>query len=198
MNHQWNQTRSSPNPVSCLPSLQWCRHVTTAARRLWSECVCVCVFCHFSVWPCPRRSWIYGEFSICLMLCVRSCSKINVGPRLLRLHCVWEGFTVDPCMFLYCVHICVCVCAVFSVWVLWGCVSRLIFQWQMDYCDLTETTYTLWFTLCACVRVCVFVVYLLHCLDVLFQGLWSSSVIKIKMSERISINGPLPCMLVSF
>lgn len=93
-----SKSRFMPPISAVMPSCDCCSSTTVIS-------VCVCVFFVISV--CDPVLGDHG--SMVSLASVWLCSTIDVGPRLWRLHCVWEGFTVDACVFLYCVHICVCV-----------------------------------------------------------------------------------------
>lgn len=141
-------------------------------------------FCRFSVWPRPRRSWIYGEITdySCTLLYVCPCwCLLFLRRNFVPFSFVWVGFSV-----------CVCVCVYTNIYicvrVLWVC-YKTNFSWQRDYCDLT-VLYIHSDSLCVyiyllCVCVCVYIVYVLHYADSLC---WSCKSMKTNIREKLCIN----------
>lgn len=115
-------------------------------------------FCRFSVWPRPRRSWIYGEITdySCTLLYVCPCwCLLFLRRNFVPFSFVWVGFSVCVCVYTN-IYIC--------VRVLWVC-YKTNFSWQRDYCDLTvlyihsDSLCVYIYLLCVCVCVSILCMY---------------------------------------
>lgn len=139
-------------------------------------------FCRFSVWPRPRRSWIYGEITdySCTLLYVCPCwCLLFLRRNFVLFSFVWVGFSVCVCVFIQ-IYI--------FVFVFCGCVTRLISHDRGIIVIWQYYIYTVTHSVCIyiyCVCVCVYIVYVLHYADSLC---WSCKSMKTNIREKLCIN----------
>lgn len=123
-------------------------------------------FCRFSVWPRPRRSWIYGEITdySCTLLYVCPCCLLFLRRNFVPFSFVWVGLSVCVCVFIQ-IYI--------FVFVFCGCVTRLISHdrgiiviWPYYIYTVTHSVCIYIYCVCVCVSIlCMYYIMRTVCVD---------------------------------